>query len=265
MPVLFGRLAPLDKERCLYWAAMEYWEFGDALLLSMGFDPHGNDGILLDKETAFKVHQDYSKRKILFSRASDVDKIDSLYIPWDDPKGLKRVYLPVSFSNWAVKRLPSFPQALFDSVMQHIEVPQANVTSDQSSAGGQKSAEPTPKVCDKKTKKTPNLIDTAEASKEMLDRRWGPHREMLKRIEKYVDIEAIKLECTCLPTHTCNIVMNLEGSDGNMLIDTTELSEASALNYIKVLYGKHNLTRSQKGRTPKNTCPVHCDKKRAKH
>lgn len=112
--------------------------------------------------------------------------------------------------------------------------------------------------------KPSTCIKDTDAAQQMTDKRWGPNRQMRACIKNYVEVEATKSDCTCLPIHMCNIVMNSEDTAGNMLISTDVLSENAALRCIKTLYIKCNLARTHKGRPPKNTCPIHSDKKLAK-
>lgn len=106
-----------------------------------------------------------------------------------------------------------------------------------------------------------NCIKSSKAALEMTDKRWELNRQMKAHIKDYVDVEANKPGCKCLPHHMVDKVFNLENSDGNMLIASDILSEKAALKYIKTLYADNNILRTCKGHPPKNTCPLHVNKR----
>lgn len=111
----------------------------------------------------------------------------------------------------------------------------------------------------------PGRINT-ETAKSMGDKLWGPLREMKNHVTNFVEEEAAKELCTCLPRHMLRIVINLEKSSGKRLIDTNILSEDATLVHIKKIFSANKFSRAQKrgGPTPKNTCPLHAVQKTPK-
>lgn len=239
---VFYNIVMLDERDCASWAREPYWDFSEAIELSMGISPYKDAETDTDEATAAAYEVEFSVRERVLKKARAVKQIDNLLAGDGQPY---IVYHPATFSKWAKKAFSSFPENLFSAVMQHY----------QEHPGKPRKVQKTP----------PGKFDSAESSKEMTDKRWGLNRERKTLVREFVEREATRTECTCLPKHMHEVVCQLEAEKGAMLVDGKILTEGACLDYIKCLYSEElKIPRTHNGRIPSNTCPLHGDKKRAK-
>jgi len=108
----------LDSTDCIFWAKAPYWDHQEAIHLSMGIHPEISGNVATTDEEAERMGADYRRRSDIADRAGYIKQLECLLIPSEDGRS-KIVYLPNVFSEWAKKILPSFPQELYEAVLQH--------------------------------------------------------------------------------------------------------------------------------------------------
>jgi hypothetical protein len=250
----------------LYWAAMAYWDFSDIILLSIGFDPKGDTGVIADDDTAKTIGFEWERRYELLKRASALNQTRTVKLPIEGPEEGSSLYgfPPLEASKWAMENFPSFPPKLYEAVLSRNS---ANGLGNQlKSLENAESLPVSPFIQKPETNRgdqsgmPSSCIKSSEAALQMTDKRWGLNRQMKDLIKNYVEAEAIKPNCLCLANHMLDIITDLESPDGTMLIDTKILSEKAALKYIKTLYADNKIHRTCKGHPPKNACQLHVNK-----
>ena len=187
-------------------------------------------------------------RSLIPFKHLDLDDLFELVCDEDEPK------------RYSLSESKIDMQQLLELAKEHFACNQEHAPSKQNTTGS--GNEPGLAKQPSKSKKTSTTLSNTEAAKELSDKRWGAVREIKDYVKKYVMAEVTKPSCTCLPKHVQQHVLELESSDGMMLIDTNVLSENATFKYIKQLFAENLVNRTQNGRTPKNTCPIHSAKKR---
>lgn len=112
----------LDANDCITWSKRPYWSTAEAILLSMGIHPNQGGKIATTDEEAKKLGSEYKDRQDIVSRARKIKQLENSLVSEEDGTGTEEiVYLPMVFSEWAIKTLPSFPQGLYDAVTNFVK------------------------------------------------------------------------------------------------------------------------------------------------
>jgi hypothetical protein len=117
---VINNLCPLDDSSHAYWAAMAYWHFSDIILLSLGYDPNGDTGVMADDDTAKTIGFEWERRYELLKRASALNQTRTVKLPIEGPEEGSSLYgfPPLEASKWAMENFPSFPPKLYEAVLK---------------------------------------------------------------------------------------------------------------------------------------------------